>query len=95
MGIPGGWKVRRVWRLTVLVSTFLVLVYFGLDEVHGDMASWLVILGAVARLSCMRKGLAGAEGRLRDDVEEVKALRARPRAELLFIEDWCEVFQSP
>ena len=48
MGIPAGWKVRRVWRLTVLVSTFLVLVYFGLDEVHGDMASWLVIFGTVA-----------------------------------------------
>ena len=47
------------------------------------------------RLSCMGQGLAGAEGRLRDDVEEVKALRARPRAELLFFEDWCEVFQSP
>jgi hypothetical protein len=48
MGIPAGWKVRRVSRLTVLVGTFLVLVYFGLDEVHGDMASWLVIFGAVA-----------------------------------------------
>src|SRR5207248_8326067 len=40
-------------------------------------------------------GLAGAEGRLQDDIEQVNALRARPRAELLFFEDWCEVFPVP
>jgi hypothetical protein len=50
MGTLARWQLRRVWRLTVFVGTFFVLVYFGFNEVHGEnsLAAWLILVGAIA-----------------------------------------------
>jgi hypothetical protein len=48
--IPARWEMQRVWRLAVFVGSFLVPVYFGLNEIHGEnsLAAWLVVIGAIA-----------------------------------------------
>lgn len=55
--IPAKWEIRKAWQLVVLVGTFFVLVYFGLNEVHGEssLAAWLVFAGAVAICLCWPK----------------------------------------
>lgn len=48
--VSAKWEIRKAWRLIVLLGTFFVLVYFGLNEVPGEnsLAAWLVFAGAVA-----------------------------------------------
>jgi hypothetical protein len=41
-------QIRRTWRLVVLIGSFLAFTYFGLNQVQGELASWLVLIGSTA-----------------------------------------------
>lgn len=39
--------IRKASRLAVLTATMLAIAYFGLNQVHGELASILVIYASV------------------------------------------------
>jgi hypothetical protein len=40
-------NIRKYLRYTILAATWFILTYYGLDQTHGLLAAFLVLIGAV------------------------------------------------
>lgn len=43
--------MRSAFRITILISAFLTITYLGLNEVHTELAAWLVLIGSASLIS--------------------------------------------